>query len=288
MTKQTILRSKQYAGERPLFAMHALLIEHARFDLGESPLKHGTDITAQGCDFLAKYPFWHGERISIENSTFHAQSRAAIWYTRQVSMKNCKIDAPKMFRQVEGLDIENCEFSDAAETGWHCRSIRLKNVRIRNGDYLFMNSADIHAEGFQLQGNYAFDGARNIEIHNAVLDSKDAFWNAENVTVYNSVLEGEYLGWHSKNLKLVNCVIKGSQPLCFATDLVMENCHMDANCNLCFEYSSLQASILGNIHSVKNPLSGEIVADEIGEIIVDEHAGKPGNCLIHARTGLFV
>lgn len=61
MTMQTVLREQYYAGERALFAKQGLRIEHSRFDLGESPLKHGTNIAVLGCDFLAKYPFWHGE-----------------------------------------------------------------------------------------------------------------------------------------------------------------------------------------------------------------------------------
>jgi len=127
-----------------------------------------------------------------------------------------------------------------------------------------------------------------IEIRDAILESKDAFWNAENVTVYDSVLDGEYLGWYSKNLRLVNCIIKGTQPLCFATGLVMENCRMDEGCDLCFEYSSLHASIVGSITSVKNPMSGEIEADQIGTLLIDEHAKSPDGCRIRTRSSVVV
>lgn len=281
--KKAVIHGQQYEGERPLFAKRALRIEHSTFNPGESPLKYGIDVDAVHCDFRAKYPFWHGDRITIADSTFHPQSRAAIWYSHHVRMSNCMIDAPKMFRRVEHLEIEHCDFSDAAETGWACRDIRFSDVTVSNGDYFFMNSDGIRGERFHLEGNYAFDGARNIEIRNAVLASKDAFWNAENVTVYDSILDGEYLGWHSKNLKLVNCTIKGTQPLCFATDLVLENCRLDEGCDLCFEYSSVQASIHGRITSVKNPISGAICADEIGEIILDENMKPPANCRIHTR-----
>jgi len=37
--------------------------------------------------------------------------------------------------------------------------------------------------------------------------------------------------------------------------------------DLSFEYSSVEADIVGHIDSVKNPKSGHIVADSIGEII---------------------
>jgi hypothetical protein len=106
----------------------------------------------------------------------------------------------------------------------------------------------------------------------------------ENVTIYDSFLDGEYLGWHSKNLRLVNCHIGGEQPLCYAHDLVLENCTFDAESDRAFEYSTVQADIRGSIKSVKNPASGRIVADAIGEIILDENIKGPADCEIIVRT----
>ena len=40
-------------------------------------------------------------------------------------------------------------------------------------------------------------------------------------------------------------------------------------CDLSFEYSDVEASIIGSIDSVKNPRSGKIVADAVGEIITE-------------------
>jgi hypothetical protein len=37
--------------------------------------------------------------------------------------------------------------------------------------------------------------------------------------------------------------------------------------DLSFENSSVEATVIGNIDSVKNPISGRIVAESIGEII---------------------
>ena len=37
--------------------------------------------------------------------------------------------------------------------------------------------------------------------------------------------------------------------------------------DLSFEYSDVEASVLGHIDSVKNPRSGHIVADSVGEVI---------------------
>ncbi|MDE5631296.1 MAG: DUF3737 family protein, partial [Muribaculaceae bacterium] len=92
-----------------------------------------------------------------------------------------------------------------------------------------------------------------------------------------------YLGWHSRNLRLVNCRIAGTQPLCYAEGLILDNCTFAPDCDLAFEDSELRADIKGNITSVKNPRSGSVEADSIGEIIIDEHVLAPADCKISVR-----
>lgn len=137
-------------------------------------------------------------------------------------MKDTLVEAPKMFREMDGIELENVQLPNALETLWYCRNVELNNVKINKGDYLFIHGEDIRIKNFVLNGNYSFQYCKNVEIRHAEIHSKDAFWNTENVTVYDSVLDGEYLGWHSQNLRLVNCKISGTQPLCYAHDLIME------------------------------------------------------------------
>jgi hypothetical protein len=40
----------------------------------------------------------------------------------------------------------------------------------------------------------------------------------------------------------------------------------------------VQATVKGHIPSVKNPSSGFIKADSIGQVILDENIKKTGNC----------
>ena len=117
-----------------------------------------------------------------------------------------------------------------------------------------------------MQGKYSFQYVEGMTIDNSELNTKDAFWHAKNVTVTNSTLRGEYLGWYSENLTLINCHISGTQPLCYCKGLRLVNCTMEGT-DLSFEYSDVEADIIGGIMSVKNPRSGYIRADEIGEII---------------------
>ena len=50
--------------------------------------------------------------------------------------------------------------------------------------------------------------------------------------------------------------------------------------DLSFENSSVKATVNGNIMSVKNPVTGFIKADSIGEIILDEHLHPGADCKI--------
>ncbi|MDR2919605.1 MAG: DUF3737 family protein [Tannerella sp.] len=278
-----VISNKFFEGERPLFASKDIRIENVKFYPGESAIKECKNVEAYKCEFMCKYPFWHNDNALIEDCLFTVYSRAAIWYSRNIQMINSRVDAPKMFRELDNLYLENVKLSCAGETMWNCRGMKLRNVEARGGDYIFMNGTDIDIDGFYLQGNYSFQDVKNAVIRNAKLDSKDAFWKTENVTIYDSEINGEYLGWYSKNLKLVNCKISGTQPLCYCTNLVMENCTMGKDSDLSFEDSILEATINGPITSVKNPAGGHITADCIGEIIIDENCKNPGACKISTR-----
>ena len=275
-----MIKDASYGGERPLFGSHELLLKDVKILPGESALKHCSDIEAAHCEFSGKYPFWHNENVLISGCLFHEGARAAIWYVRNLRMMDSLVEAPKMFREIDGLFLENVKLPNAQETCWNCRNVELYNVEAHKGDYIFMNNENMKIENLLLQGNYSFQYAKNVEIHNSELHTKDAFWHSENVTVYDSVLDGEYLGWHSHNLRLVNCRITGTQPLCYAHNLVMENCTMAEDADLAFEYSTVQIQINGHVTSVKNPDDGHITAGSIGEIIIDEHCKNPMACKI--------
>lgn len=275
-----IITNQEFGGERPLFASHDVQLEHVTIHAGESALKESSDITAVNCRFEGKYPFWHNDRFTIRNCHFTEGARAALWYSRDLEMSDTLVEAPKMFRDMERLNIVNVQFPNAQETLWHCKDIRLKDVTAEHADYIMMRCDGIEIDNFQLNGNYAFQYSRNIVIRNSTLNTKDAFWNTENIMVIDSTINGEYLGWHSRNLRLIRCHIAGTQPLCYAQGLVMEDCTMDPDADLAFEYSSLHADIIGPITSVKNPRTGHICAESIGQIILDENIRQPADCEI--------
>ena len=275
-----IIKDQYLEGERPLYARHGLRIENVTIGPGESSLKEGSDLEAEDCEFKGKYPFWECKHVTIKNCIFREGGRAAIWYSKDIAMADCLVEAPKMFRRISDLKLENVKFPNALETFWDCKDIEAKNIEADKGDYIFMHCSDIIIDGFRLQGNYSFQYAKDVVIRNADMDTKDAFWEAEDVTVYDSRINGEYLGWYSKNLHLVNCKIGGTQPLCYCENLVLENCVFEEDADLAFEYSDVEASLIGPVTSVKNPRTGRINADSYGEIILDGNIKAPADCEI--------
>ena len=224
--------------------------------------------------FKWKYSLWYAENVTVEYSTWFEMGRAGVWYTNNISVKNCAIEAPKNFRRCNGVTLENVSFPNAAETLWNCDNVTVANVSAK-GDYFAMNSKNMLIDGLTLYGNYSFDGVENVVVKNSKLLSKDAFWNSKNVTVYDSFISGEYLGWNAENLTLVNCTIESLQGLCYIDKLVMKDCKL-LNTTLAFEYSTdINATVKGDITSVFNPLSGRIVADRIEELIIEKDRVDP-------------
>ena len=278
------IKQMYLTGERALF--HALDkdVQDCTFADGESPLKESRNIKLNNSTFKWKYPLWYSQDIYCIHTTLMETARSGMWYTKNITMKNCFIQAPKTFRRCEGVTLLNVQLPNAEETFWNCKDIKLKDVTAC-GNYFAMNSENIKISDFTLSGNYSFDGAKNIEVHNAKLLSKDAFWNCENVTVYDSLIIGEYLGWNSKNVRFVNCTIDSLQGMCYMDNVELENCKL-LNTTLAFEYSTFKAVIVSTIDSITNPYEVMIPAEEIKEIIFEEAYVDPAKTKIETREVL--
>lgn len=118
-------------------------------------------------------------------------------------------------------------------------------------------------------GESVLKETRNICVRDCAFSLRYPLWHAKNVTVRNSIVKGEYLAWFSDGLTLINCKIIETQPLCYCKNLKLINCTMEG-CDLAFEYSEVEADIKGNVDSIKNPKSGTITVDSVGEIINED------------------
>ncbi len=264
-----IIKNRTFDEERALYNLTDVRVEDCIFEGeadGESAFKEARHIEVANCRMALRYPFWHAEDFSVSNCTFTPTARAAVWYAKCGYFENCILDGIKVFRECDDITVKNCR-SVSPEAFWKCRDFRIDSSSF-DGEYLFFESENGIIENLEMKGKYSFQYIKNLTIRNSVLDTKDAFWHAENVTVENCTVKGEYAAWYSKNVTFRNCRISGTQPFCYCEGLVLENCTMEET-DLSFEYSHVTADIKGHILSVKNPASGIIRADSIGEIILE-------------------
>ena len=234
---------------------------------GESVLKEARRVDVTDCSFSLRYPLWHVKDFTLTNSSMDELTRAAIWYAENGVISGCKLHGIKALRECTNICLADCDIL-SPEFGWKCTNIALKDSAV-TAEYLFLGSVNVALKNVQMKGKYSFQYVNNLLIENSVLDTKDAFWHSKNVTVRNSVVKGEYLAWFSDGLTLENCQISGTQPLCYCKNLTLINCTMSGT-DLAFEYSDVNADVKGHILSVKNPKSGTICADSVGEIIMQD------------------
>ena len=260
-----------YTGERALFMLKDAFLEGVTFYDGESPLKESANLEINKCRFEWKYPLWYANNIIVKDSYLKETARSGIWYTNHITMDNCVIDAPKTFRRGSYISLNKCQINHADETFWSCENVALNDVYAK-GDYFMMNVSHAEINNLKLDGNYFLDGAKHIVVRDSVLNSKDSFWNTEDVTVINCKIVGEYLGWNSVNLTFINCEISSLQALCYIKNLKMVNCRL-LDSSLTFEYcENIDAEILDEVVSIKNPTSGVIKVKGYQELIIDENS----------------
>jgi len=230
-------------------------------------LKEARDVALKNCNFSLRYPLWHVRGFRLENCTMDEKTRAAIWYAEQGEITGSNLGGIKALRECADVRISESTI-ESQEFGWKCRNVSLTDCDLA-AEYVFFDSRNVALQNVRMKGKYSFQYMENLTIRDSVLDTKDAFWHSRNVTVINSTLKGEYLAWFSEGLTLINCHISGTQPLCYCKNLKLVNCTMEGT-DLSFEYSDVEATVLGHVDSIKNPRSGVITADSVGEVIMTD------------------
>lgn len=281
---KTEYKGRTFSDERALFNQNGILVSDCFFmgeEDGESALKEAQNLTVQNTEFMLRYPLWHVRNFKVTQSLMTNTCRAACWYSKNGVIDRCTLNGIKVLRECRNISLSDIT-ADSPEMLWRCKNVGILNSTV-NSEYFMFQTKNAKINNLKMSGKYSFQYTENIVIKNSVLNTKDAFWHSKNVTVLNSEIKGEYLGWYSKNLTLVNCKISGTQPLCCCKNLKLVNCTTE-NADLCFEHSFVKATVNGEIISVKNPAGGKIVADRIGEIIIDDKKSK--RCKIIRKADL--
>lgn len=276
------VKNKTFDEERALYALRDSTVEDCMFAGpadGESALKETRRIVVRDSKFELRYPFWHCADFKLIDSEMTPTCRAAVWYSSDGEISGSTLNGAKCFRECDRIKLNDCK-AVSSEFAWKCRGFEMYNCEIES-EYMLLESRDIIVDKLKNNGKYSFQYTTNVKVTDSEIRTKDAFWHTKNAVVENCVIESEYLAWYSDNLTLRNCEITGSQPFCYCTNLKLENCRLHG-CDLAFEYSDVDADIRGEIISVKNPKSGRIVADKIGEIIRG-NAVYPCDCKIIER-----
>ena len=267
---KTLIASKQFDEERALYNLTGATVRDCVFAGpadGESVLKEARNISVENCQFSLRYPLWHVNNFSLSGCSMDELTRAALWYSHHARIERCDLGGIKALRECSHIHIVDSTVK-SQEFGWKCSDISMTESTLES-EYVFFDSRNITLENVKMKGKYSFQYIDGLTITNCDLDTKDAFWHSKNVTVCNSTVKGEYLAWFSENLTLVNCHIIGTQPLCYCKGLKLVNCTME-DTDLAFEYSDVEADVKGHILSVKNPRSGRITADSVGEVILGD------------------
>ncbi len=272
--RNTIVNGQTFDQERALYGSDGIEVVDCRFDGpadGESALKESRNITVKDSYFNLRYPFWHDDHLTIENSEMTDKCRAALWYTTDVTIRRTKMHGIKALRECADIRIEDSSII-SPEYGWSVDDIEMKNTSAE-GEYFMMRSNRLHFENVTLKGKYSFQYITDSVFENCTFDTKDAFWHAKNVVVRNSTIKGEYLAWYCENVTFENCTISGTQPLCYCKGLKMINCKM-LDADLAFEKSEVEAEITTPMISIKNPRSGKITVPAVEEMIMDDPEAK--------------
>ena len=265
-----IIKNQNFPNERALYGVDEVTLENCTFqgeEDGESALKEARNVSLKDCYMDLRYPLWHDENVALERVEMTANCRAALWYSHRIVAKDSKLHGIKALRECSDIELLNTSVV-SPEFGWRSHRIVGKNLSVE-GEYGFFESSKIQLEKLTFKGKYSFQYVHDLVIEDSNLDTKDAFWHTKNVYVKNSVIKGEYLAWYAEDITFENCTIIGTQPLCYCKNLKLVNCKM-IDCDLSFEYSDVDADIVGEIMSVKNPKSGKIVADSYGEILLTD------------------
>ena len=271
--------------ERSLYNIKNCVVNDCVFqgeEDGESPLKECKDIKVNNCLINLRYPFWHNDNASITNCEMKDNCRAALWYCNNIVIEKTNSTGIKAVRECNNVTINDSTF-ESEEFGWKSKKLAINNSHFK-GPYFLFNTNDIKITNSTLQGKYSFQYNKNVFIDNCTFNTKDAFWHGKNIVVINSVLNGEYIGWYSENLTLINCIINGTQPFCYCKKLKLINCQL-INADFAFENSEVSATLNGKVISIKNPLKGKIIVDEVDEVIIEDYIKKPkGKVIIKNKT----
>lgn len=122
--------------------------------------------TVEECSLSSFEAGWHCDGFNMKDST--ALSEYFLLGSKNISIKNCRLDGKYPMQYAENVSLENCEIT-SKDCLWHGKNVVAKNCVFR-GEYLA--------------------------------------WYSENFTLIDCIIDGTQPLCYCKNLKLINCRTK--------------------------------------------------------------------------------
>ena len=270
--EETIVQNIQTGQNRAFYGSKNVHFKNIIIDgieQGEGAFVECRNIIIEDTNIILNYCIWHGHNISLYKTILDASNRSTIWNCQNIEIVNCKINGVKSCRNCSNLILKDC-IINSEDFGWKCEGVKIINCKI-SGVTSFLDNYNVTVNGTEFNSKYMLQYSDNITIHDTTINSKDCFWHGKNIYCKNCKFFGEYLGWYTENCVFENCHIDGFMPFSYAKKLKLINCTMP-NCQWAFEYSDVDADIKGHIESIRNVLSGKVVANSLGEYIEVDQA----------------
>lgn len=229
------------------------------------------DIEVVNSNLAMKFLFRNNINLKVKNSNFNKESIDSIWNCNNVQLLALNVYSPRFIRYCTNITIDSCNI-ESDEFGWKSTNLKCNGSKII-GFCTFFEPIYSRIDNCEIKGKQAFETARNSIIENCYIESDDCFWHSENIQIRNCTIKSERLAWYSTNVTFYNCRIIGSQPICFSKNARLISCEF-FECKNCFEQSEINGNIFGTIKSIKNPLCGYLVVDEMPEIIYTNKGNK--------------
>lgn len=265
-----VIKNQTFDAERAFYGQTGAELVDCTFEGpadGESAFKECKNVSVSGCYFALRYPFWHDDGVTIENCELTEKCRAALWYSKNITIKNSKLHGIKALRECEDTHVEDTDIL-SPEFGWSAKRVTMERCTAQS-EYFMLRAEQLHFKNVEFTGKYSFQYVQDSVFENCVFRTKDAFWHGKNILVKNCVVQGEYLAWYAEDITFENCKIIGTQPLCYCKGLRLIDCEM-VDTDLSFEKSEVYATLTTPIVSIKNPKNGVIRVPGVGEIIRDD------------------
>lgn len=145
--------NRTFDEERALYGAENLSVVNCSFDGpadGESALKECRNIEVQNSYFNLRYPFWHDEIIAIQGSELTDACRAALWYSKNITIADTKLHGIKALRECDTVKMQDCSVI-SPEFGWSVQNLWMADCTVQS-EYFMMRSAHLQFQNVQMRG----------------------------------------------------------------------------------------------------------------------------------------